>query len=138
MFMLRFCTLHSVLGRTMHEKCPNMEFWWSVFSCFWTEYKNLRTGYCQYISDWFSTSTKTPHSIFSLRESVQYLEFFWSVFCHIWNQYRHFQYISTFNPNAGIFFNYAVFDQNTQDVNMDNKRTSIKNGFFKKDYKDKK
>ena len=37
-----------------------------------------------------------------------------------------------------MFLNYAVFDQNTQDVNMNNKRTSIKNGFFKNDYKDKK
>ena len=25
----------------LREKCPNAEFFWSVFSCIWTEYRDL-------------------------------------------------------------------------------------------------
>ena len=27
----------------LREKCPNTEFFWSVFSCIRTEYRNIRT-----------------------------------------------------------------------------------------------
>ena len=25
----------------LREKCPNTEFFWSIFSCIWTEYRDL-------------------------------------------------------------------------------------------------
>ena len=29
--------------KALREKCPNMEFFWSIFSCIRTEYKKRRT-----------------------------------------------------------------------------------------------
>ena len=30
------------IWNTLREKCSNMEFFWSVFSCIWTEYGKIR------------------------------------------------------------------------------------------------
>ena len=30
------------MTHSLREKCPNTEFFWSVFSCIWTEYGEIR------------------------------------------------------------------------------------------------
>ena len=34
-------TLKHPVKYTLREKCPNTEFFWSVFSCIWTEYGEI-------------------------------------------------------------------------------------------------
>ena len=31
------------LSKALHEKCPYLEFFWSVFSLIWTEYREMRS-----------------------------------------------------------------------------------------------
>ena len=36
-----FQSIEKIFQVTLHEKCPNEEFFWSIFSYIWTEYGDL-------------------------------------------------------------------------------------------------
>ena len=154
MFKFKFCALHSVLRTIIYEKCPNVEFCWSLIFCFWIKHKTLRIVYRQYISDGFSTRklsvfgafcsyflafglntdifSKSSYSV-QIRENTDQKN----------SEYGHclrsiFHMVRRNRVEKVVFFDYAVFDKNNQGVNNDNKRKRIKNGFFKNHYKDKK
>ena len=60
-------TLQGTHNFSLREKCPNPGFFWSVFSCIWTEYRNLRD--------------KSPYSV-RIQENTDQKKF------RIWNTFH--------------------------------------------------
>ena len=58
------CCISSFLFQVtvaLREKWPNMEFFWSVFSCIWTEYGNLRRKSLYSVQIRENTDQKIPY-----------------------------------------------------------------------------
>ena len=43
---------------TLHEKCPYLEFFWSVFSRIWTEYREIQSTSQLLVQMWENTDQK--------------------------------------------------------------------------------
>ena len=58
------------VGATLREKCPNTEFFWSVFSCIQSEYSKIRTGK-EYVFGRFSRSTNQGDVLCKWKKSLK-------------------------------------------------------------------
>ena len=66
------------LNRTLRKKCPNTEFFWSAFSCIWTEYGPEKTPYLDTFQAVVFSRIRTESKILSkiLSEKTHILAYF--------------------------------------------------------------
>ena len=69
--------VNSFLKRALREKCPYLEFFWSIFSCIWTEYRKTFCTFPYSVQIRENTYKKNPNTdIFHtvvIRQKLNYL-----------------------------------------------------------------
>ena len=73
------------ISLTLRKKCPYSEFFWSVFSRFWTEYGKLRSIFRYSVQIWENTDQNNPDQGHSSHGVTKSRSFIWVMICSKYN-----------------------------------------------------